>query len=378
MFGVRVRRKVESEAMSAVVTQMRASAVRSDVGAKVAEAVSLRDAKRIEEIVREVSGAPEAVEKRTEAIVSIVDHHFALNSVVIGAVYVLESLDPGVAGKLARKILSDPPSDEREMVRAAAIRALVESGTLAQEDLPHVARSLNSNLSYVRFACQRALRGLKGANRKALEQLVASSQDPGMEPLKLFVRALEPEARQQAEIAKPPTVPARPRTVPAKPSAEELAARRALKGAAAARRIADERIKRIQEVSERKAKEARSEPTGSRAVKPATPTGEAVSGPTARVEVQDGRPAGLADNEALSRLSALRDPALASLALDGLRTMMTLAVKPDEFAAAAAEVAHRFGIDRARAHADRMLWFLSHPDFCRHEGLLELSRAIFS
>ena len=192
-----------------------------------------------------------------------------------------------------------------------------------------------------------------------------------MEPLKLFVRALEPEARPQAEIPKPPTVPA-------KPSAEELAARRALKGAAAARRIADERIKRIQEVSERKAKEARSEPTGSRAVKPATPTGEAVSGPNARVEVQDGRPAGLADNEALSRLSALRDPALASLALDGLRAMMTLAVKPDEFAAAAAEVAHRFGIERARAHAGRTLWFLSHPDFCKHEGLLELSRALFS
>lgn len=378
MFGVRVRRKVESQAMSAVVTQMRASAVRSDVGAKVAEAVSLRDAKRIEEIVREVSWAPESVEKRTEAIVSIVGHHFALNSVVVGAVHLLESLDPGVAGKLARKILSDPPSDEREMVRAAAIRALVESGTLDQEDLHHVARSINSNLSYVRFACQRALRGLKGANRKALEQLVASSQDPGMEPLKLFVRALEPEARQQAEIAEPLTVPARPRTVPAKPSAEELAARRALKGAAAARRIADERIKRIQEVSERKAKEARSEPTGSRAVKPATPTGEAVSGPNARVEVQDGGPAGLADNEALSRLSALRDPALASLALDGLRTMMTLAVKPDEFAAAAAEVAHRFGIDRARAHADRTLWFLSHPDFCGHERLLELSRALFS
>lgn len=364
--------------MSAVVTQMRASAVRSDVGAKVAEAVSLRDAKRIEEIVREVSWAPESVEKRTEAIVSIVGHHFALNSVVVGAVHLLESLDPGVAGKLARKILSDPPSDEREMVRAAAIRALVESGTLDQEDLHHVARSINSNLSHVRFACQRALRGLKGANRKALEQLVASSQDPGMEPLKLFVRALEPEARQQAEIAEPLTVPARPRTVPAKPSAEKLAARRALKGAAAARRIADERIKRIQEVSERKAKEARSEPTGSRAVKPATPTGEAVSGPNARVEVQDGGPAGLADNEALSRLSALRDPALASLALDGLRTMMTLAVKPDEFAAAAAEVAHRFGIDRARAHADRTLWFLSHPDFCGHEGLLELSRALFS
>ncbi len=378
MFGVRVRRKVESQAMSAVVTQMRASAVRSDVGAKVAEAVSLRDAKRIEEIVREVSWAPESVEKRTEAIVSIVGHHFALNSVVVGAVHLLESLDPGVAGKLARKILSDPPSDEREMVRAAAIRALVESGTLDQEDLHHVARSINSNLSYVRFACQRALRGLKGANRKALEQLVASSQDPGMEPLKLFVRALEPEARQQAEIAEPLTVPARPRTVPAKPSAEELAARRALKGAAAARRIADERIKRIQEVSERKAKEARSEPTGSRAVKPATPTGEAVSGPNARVEVQDGGPAGLADNEALSRLSALRDPALASLALDGLRTMMTLAVKPDEFAAAAAEVAHRFGIERARAHAGRTLWFLSHPDFCGHEGLLELSRALFS
>jgi hypothetical protein len=378
MFDGRVRRKVESKAMSAVVTQMRASAVRSDVGAKVAEAVSLRDAKRIEEIVREVSWAPESVEKRTEAIVSIVGHHFALNSVVVGAVHLLESLDPGVAGKLARKILSDPPSDEREMVRAAAIRALVESGTLDQEDLHHVARSINSNLSHVRFACQRALRGLKGANRKALEQLVASSQDPGMEPLKLFVRALEPEARQQAEIAEPLTVPARPRTVPAKPSAEKLAARRALKGAAAARRIADERIKRIQEVSERKAKEARSEPTGSRAVKPATPTGEAVSGPNARVEVQDGGPAGLADNEALSRLSALRDPALASLALDGLRTMMTLAVKPDEFAAAAAEVAHRFGIDRARAHADRTLWFLSHPDFCGHEGLLELSRALFS
>jgi hypothetical protein len=378
MFDGRVRRKVESKAMSAVVTQMRASAVRSDVGAKVAEAVSLRDAKRIEEIVREVSWAPESVEKRTEAIVSIVGHHFALNSVVVGAVHLLESLDPGVAGKLARKILSDPPSDEREMVRAAAIRALVESGTLDQEDLHHVARSINSNLSHVRFACQRALRGLKGANRKALEQLVASSQDPGMEPLKLFVRALEPEARQQAEIAEPLTVPARPRTVPAKPSAEKLAARRALKGAAAARRIADERIKRIQEVSERKAKEARSEPTGSRAVKPATPTGEAVSGPNARVEVQDGGPAGLADNEALSRLSALRDPALASLALDGLRTMMTLAVKPDEFAAAAAEVAHRFGIERARAHADRTLWFLSHPDFCGHEGLLELSRALFS
>jgi len=181
----------------------------------VAKALELRDGRAIEELLIEIGGKRVPVEERSQSIVDIVKKNGDLNCVAIASLHKLLVVDRSAAASVARMLLKEECCDDREMVRAAAIRALVESAVFVKQDLRTIAQHLHHHFGTVRSSCQRSMRDLEASDRAKLCKALDSDQDEGLAELKLFVKALPPARRDfDPELDMPLVTPRAKKTGP--------------------------------------------------------------------------------------------------------------------------------------------------------------------
>ena len=298
------------------------------LAAQVAEACSIVDAKRIEEIVGSIGATRTlSVSARVNAIQEILAQRADLNNVAVSGVHQLRALDLSACATTCRIILAEPLCEEREYVHGSAIVGLIESGAFVQKDIATLAECLSHRYSHIRTCCQRAIRDLDRMGRCSLMSLVESSPNPRGREIVLFVQALSPPVSDLA-LSDLRIAGFRPQTKPGSPRSHSRSG-----------------------VSSRMPRVAQQEEPG-KIRKTECAESEAKAAPPSHSEIgHDVR-----DSMQLFRRLEFERRPLGALCSTASRTNDS-----KEYMAACAEIVSRFGPAAAHSVAKRLVFFLSDP-----------------
>lgn len=330
----------------------------------VSKALELRDGRAIEELLIEIGGKRVPVEERSQAIVDIVKKNGDLNCVAIASLHKLSVVDRTAAASVARMLLKEECCDDREMVRAAAIRALVESAVFLKQDLRTIEQHLHHRFGTVRAACQRSLRDLEASDRAKLCKALDSDPGEGLAELKLFVKALPPARRDyDPELDMPLVTPRAKKTGP-RPTIitlplEEVPRGDLLKDSAKSRPTAPAARNKVAKVAVKPTppRDAATKPVnksnaGLNQERPVTERPQEEPKPP-KQEILKSRPP--------SQFEEFRREEFKDLQQHELHEAIRTYRNADLITGALAELATRFGIEAARGVSDKLIWAISDP-----------------
>ena len=304
------------------------------------DALTTPNFKRIEHLLAQLGNLPEkSKDERGEFVYKVVVARRDLNNVAIDGLHQLRRLSPGLCGRLACSILSESPSEDREIVQGCAVSHLANLPEMTKEHATMLAASLLNPRAHVRHMSQRSLRGLPKNKREQLLGLLEGSSDAGLVDLRMVLTS-EPSVPSYAESSaeedsswEDTAVTPVQRKSPARPRAVVH------KATPADRRRALNKVVLPPE----------STPSGAPA-KPAT------APPVEKLH----------ESEAPilpSPLEPFRRAELLSSSLSELRAITDSTKDPHTLIGALAELAVRVGPAEAIDKASRIVWFLSDPKY---------------
>lgn len=336
----------------------------------VRQALSSPDAFVIKAKMTEITESPLAAsEVKVAALQEVLDARRNINLVAIAGLHCLRMVSPDHSKELARILLSEPPSDDREMVHGSAIAHLVPAEGVEAQDLALVSACIAHPFPEVRSTCQRALRGMELKPRGALLAGLVASPSEKTKELRLFLQALssKPAAFGPSRGSSP----------------QEVIWTAERKGAASA--IARARVARERE-SAKPPEGVASPPSASKAPKagsrpqPAKPA----STPKAPIRAESPEPVpaqapSLPQEPALAVLQAHRRAALHGLRLEALQVgANNSAASAQEVMAHIAEIAVAFGAACAADSMGRLVYLLSDPHLPNKLELQSFSSALMA
>lgn len=355
----------------------------------------MRDGRALEDLLIEIGGKREPVEERSQAIVEIVQKNGDLNCVAIASLHKLSVIDRTAAASVARALLKEQCCEDREMVRAAAIRALVESGAVLKQDLRTIAQHLHHRFGAVRSGCQRSLRDLEARDRAKLCEILVSEPGDDLSQLKIFVQALPPARRNCAPeldmLDTPVRAPREQRSAPRPkmvtvPKTEIPRGELPTDTRKLSSRVTTTTKPGVVEVA---AKRTRQRDAAQRDAARKPSSGDAVNlgqgnvgkeHRTAESAQEQSKPP-MHDSSMLPRslpFDEFRSPEFNGMKPDALREVIRTSAQPDSIIGALAELAVQSGIEVARGAADKLIWELSNPANKGNASLEKFVRIIFS
>lgn len=331
------------------------------LGELVDAACVSRDARFVESALgqmRDILGDSQT-ERVAETLLVVLRKQRSLNSVAIEGLHHLRSVSMPACSAFARELLSEPANDDREMVHAAAISALIEFRGPGEPGLDLISRCVGHRFPQVRRACQVALRDLSGEQRSAL----LAELSEGHKDLRIFLTAAPPPAPTRST---PDTI--RRVRVPARNGVAE--------------KDSDARVAKPRH---RPAVKPEAKAVGSRIIE--QPVGAEKDVSSKIGEQFDGlkiTPPAARSREASEPMSAhsrtlfqqVRRHELEALPLESLVRGAGGAQTPEDAMAYLAEVALRFSSSRAADCNSRLVWFLSDPSIANKELMRQFSMAL--
>jgi hypothetical protein len=358
----------------------RKSAQESSLQKIVSKALELRDGRAIEDLLIEIGGKRASVEERSQAIVDIVKKNGDLNCVAIAGLHKLLVIDRASAGAVARMLLKEECCDDREIVRAAALRALIESALFSKQDLSTIAHHLHHRFATVRSAGQRAMRDLEESDRAKLSKALDADRGNGLAELKLFVKALPPARRDyDPELDMPLVTPrakkSRPRPTIVTLPLEEVPRGDLPKDSAKSRPTAPAARNKVVKVA------VKPTPHRDAATKPVNKSNAGLNQerPVTERPQEEPKPPkqALLKSRPPSQFEEFRREEFKDLQQHELYEAIRTYRNADLITGALAELATRFGIEAAQGVSDKLIWAISDPINRENPTLGRFAKVLF-